>query len=236
MRGNNTQIIPPPPKGSVYFDGASALSTTAVFDNTVSSPFTWECWAYSTVTWPSGQSGIFSSAPQYSCIPFFLGSIGDLGYSSNLFFGFDQRIGSAHAIWNGAQSTSAGGIIQPNTWNYIAAAYDGSTISLYLNGSRIATKSLAWEINPTSQGFLIGRGPNGGFFTGYLTDIRYVLGSTFIDPSQTTISVPTASLTKVSGTQLLLNFDSNADLLLDKSDNNFSISNGGAIWSPMTPF
>ena len=223
-------------RGSAYFNGASSLAVPATFSNTGSSPFTWECWAYSTVPWPAMQAGIFTSANQYQGLPFFLGSITDLGYPNNLFFGYDQRIGSNHAIWAGAQSTGAGGILQPNTWNYIAAAYDGSTLSLYLNGTLIATNILAWNINPTTQPLLIGTGPNGGPFNGYLTDIRYVFGSTFIDPAQSTISVPTTTLKKIPGTQLLMNFSSSVDLLTDSSDNNYSIGNGGVTWSPNTPF
>jgi hypothetical protein len=50
------------------------------------------------------------------------------------------------------------------------------------------------------------------YLTGYLSDVRSILGTGAYDASQSTITVPTAPLTAVTNTQLLLNY-TNAGIL-----------------------
>jgi hypothetical protein len=121
-------------------------------------------------------------------------------YSSNQFglaaFGTAWRITSSTALTIGA-------------WNHCVFVRSGTgsnQASLFLNGVRVAngTVSDAFTTNQIVR--------SGNSFTGHLSQVRVVKGSAVYDPSQTTITVPTAPLTAVSGTSLLLNFN-NAGIL-----------------------
>jgi hypothetical protein len=75
---------------------------------------------------------------------------------------------------------------------------DGSNnMSLFLNGVRLATTSTAFTF--TQNGFNVG-----STCDGYFSSTRYVVGTAVYNPTLTTLTVPTAPLTTVTNTQLLL--------------------------------
>jgi len=92
-----------------------------------------------------------------------------------------------------------------NQWNHVVAVKNSSnSASIFLNGTRIANASNT--INYTSSGTAyINYNSNavGNDFTGYLSNLRIVKGTAVYDPTLTTLTVPTAPLTAISGTSLL---------------------------------
>lgn len=95
-------------------------------------------------------------------------------------------------------------------WVHVAAARNTSnTFSLFVNGARVATNSsFTATIFNTSVNFRVGGEGGGatGSTRGYVTDARLVKGTAVYDPTQTTLTVPTAPLTAVSNTSFLCNF------------------------------
>jgi hypothetical protein len=95
-----------------------------------------------------------------------------------------------------------------NAWSHVVAVRSGTganQASLYLNGVRISNGSdnTNWSINGP---FLVGGTVSGaGMINGYVANLRVVKGSAVYDPSQTTITVPTAPISAITNTQLLLN-------------------------------
>lgn len=105
------------------------------------------------------------------------------------------------SFYNGTNYTSS---VTPtaNTWNHVAAVYDGTNINLYLNGVRVLQASTT-NTNYSASVY-IGNYPSGSeYFNGYIDDVRITKGAALYT---STFTPPTAPLTTTvsSGTVSLL--------------------------------
>jgi hypothetical protein len=173
--------------GSGYFDGSGDSLTTSANANLAigTSDFCIEWFYYQTST-------------QTSATPFcqWGGGVTDwiLQYNSSNFIFYYA---------NGSTSISYSYTPVPNQWTHGCVCRSGSTMSLYLNGVRVNTKTDSTSI-PNTTGLTVGRNPDGGQdATGYIAYPRLVVGSSVYTPSATTLTVPTAPLTAVTGTKFL---------------------------------
>jgi hypothetical protein len=97
-------------------------------------------------------------------------------------------------------------------WSHLVIARTGSTIAGFRNGVRIATASFNGTVNAQTGGWYIGAVySNLNQITGYLSDVRFVIGSNPYGVG-TTLTVPTAPLTAITNTRFLASF-SNAAIL-----------------------
>jgi hypothetical protein len=82
-----------------------------------------------------------------------------------------------------------------NAWNHLVVCRSGTTLSMFLNGTRVATTTTSNNFSSTNP-FFIGRqsASTSTTFTGYISNLRAVKGSSVYTPSQTTITVPTTPL------------------------------------------
>jgi hypothetical protein len=165
--------------GSGYFDGSGDYLDLPSNANlaTSSSDFTLECWVY-----------LNSTAGSY----IFSGTGATIQITGGSIITYD---GSNHTI----------GTPIANQWCHIAICRSGSTIKAYYNG----TESTSWTNSGTQythSGARIGAAISTGSspINGYITNYRLIVGTALYTTS--TITVPTAPLTAVSGTSLLLNF------------------------------
>jgi len=165
--------------GSGYFDGTGDYLDLPSNANlaTSSSDFTLECWVY-----------LNSTAGSY----IFSGTGATIQITGGSIITYD---GSNHTI----------GTPIANQWCHIAICRSGSTIKAYYNG----TESTSWTNSGTQythSGARIGAAISTGStpINGYITNYRLIVGTALYTTS--TITVPTAPLTAVSGTSLLLNF------------------------------
>lgn len=62
--------------------------------------------------------------------------------------------------------------LQLNTWNHVAVTYNGSTITLYINGASVATTSQTGNISSGSSSLYIGGTPTSEFFQGRIDEVR----------------------------------------------------------------
>jgi hypothetical protein len=70
----------------------------------------------------------------------------------------------------------------------------------------------------------------------YISNPRLTTSAVY-DVTQTSITVPSAPLTAIANTQLLLNTTNDANFLKDSSTNNITITNnGGVVSSALNPF
>lgn len=113
-------------------------------------PFTWECWVNSTST---GFSDI-------------LGSGGAPGDGSGTWGGIRlsyNRSTSMQAYWyygsgsNFYSDDSGSGTITPGVWNYVVMTYDGTNVSIYINGTNDVTSAATIAPN-YSVPFTVGTG------------------------------------------------------------------------------
>lgn len=218
--------------GSTLFNGTNQnLTVVNRFGNaTTTTPFTWECWVYPTVQ--LNGTGIFcGSFPSGGSIPFALygASFSGGASGSNLNFGYYNGVS-----WFGAQSSTS---LTLNTWSHIAAVYNGTVLTLYLNGNSIATATIAWTTNlGVDPAFYIGRRWDtfgSYFFTGNISNLRYVSGTAVYTSNFTP---PTSPLTAITNTQLLT-AQSTSSPTVDASVNAFTITNTGAtVQTGFSPF
>ena len=187
--------------GSAYFDGSGdyllAPNNTAldVWDSG-SGNFTVEAWIYPTVSMPNNCSVVGKAEMN-----------GDPGWTA----------GWAFQAYNGKLNVNTAGdtrLFNSNTtdipvgaWSHVVLVKSSSTVSIFQNGTRVATITNSSSYSNTSNQVHIGTDRNtaGSKFTGWMAGIRMVKGTAVYDPTQSTLTVPTSPPTAVTNTNLLLN-------------------------------
>ena len=175
--------------GSGYFGGSDYLSagTSSAFI-IGTGDFTIELWVY-LISYGNTYTGFFTTR------------VGGEGMDIQILnSGATLMLGNA----TGA-IISANNVVPFNAWTHICAVRSGSSNSLYVNGTRVATGTNS--TNFTDNGAKVGSsGPSGGSTnTAYMSNVRFVKGSAVYSPSSTTITVPTSPVTAITNTSLLLN-------------------------------
>jgi hypothetical protein len=177
--------------GSVYFNGTtdylSVASSTAFGFGT--GDVTIECWLYTLNAASGGNQEIIDLRTTNTAVPIALG-ISSTGYPY---------------AYNGTSYTSSV-IIVSSTWNHVALVRSGSgtnNCKLYLNGIQVTqfTDTSDWR---STNNFAIGRNTGAAveYFIGYISNARVVKGTALYTANFTP---PTAPLTAVTNTSLLLN-------------------------------
>ena len=125
---------------------------------------------------------------------------------------------------------SGGTLVTLNTWHHYALVRNGSTFTLYINGTSRGTATTSAPIG-TQVGSLVvgsyGVGSADGF-TGYISNFRFVVGTAVYTSNFTP---PTSPLTAIPNTQLLIQG------LVDRSPNAFTLTNTNNVTlSTLSPF
>jgi hypothetical protein len=177
--------------GSGFFDGNLDALTVNGMSSSVSD-FCIEMWAYSTVSLASGTRVLFGE---------WGGGLGNLSLCR--FNGGFLELNLANtAVFNISAATHG---VTANNWAHIAFTRSGSTTRAFVNGVQVASTTFSTSVsfnrlNIAGERF-------GAFNTecwaGYLTDSRVVIGSAVYTSNFTP---PSAPLTAITNTSLLLNF------------------------------
>lgn len=181
--------------GSGYFDGTGdflSATNASALQLTSSTAFTIEFWWYPTSL----------AAQQYVQSAWVVGST---GYA--IATGVSSFTVSELAFFDGTTWRKIGNPVL-NAWNHIAIVSSGTSNTgyLYLNGSPSAAFTVASTINYTSGTWYLGQNSSSGAYAnGYVTDFRLLKG-TNLYPSGTAFTPPTAPLTAITNTSLLLNY------------------------------
>jgi len=183
--------------GSAYFDGTGDYLT--VPDNAAftlgTNDFTIECWV---------NLSTFAAAPTIAGqgSAFFLSGVSfQIGLTAN--GGVECYLLD---IYSTSYLTSApASSVTVNTWAHIAFVRNSNTLRVYVNGVQQGTSSFTGGVNNSLD--VLGVGSSGAYVgqlpTGYISNFRLVNG-TCLYPSGTTFTPPTAPLTAVTNTALLL--------------------------------
>jgi Concanavalin A-like lectin/glucanases superfamily len=201
--GNTTQgtFSPYGSNWSNYFGGDNSINapSNAAF-SMGAGDFTFEMWIN-----PSNWSATYAPI-------FIVANTGGLWIGKN---------GSNFAIraYGVADQLQYGTLPTVSQWTHVVAVRSGTTLSLYFNGTRVATTTNSYNFTQATP--YIATDSQASFYTGYISNLRLVKGTAVYDPTQTTLTVPTAPLTAISGTSLLT---CQSNRFIDNSTNNFAIT------------
>lgn len=191
------QYTPTVTGGSGYFDGTGdyLTSTITAISNTT---MTMECWIYNL-------SLDNTSGNHYVQVDYTGGNTNYLlSHNTNGSVRFLSRNNSGGAIFD---LTSANNVLKVNQWQHIVGVRTASNASLFVDGVRVATTA-----SPTTSStdgtslYVSSNGGTGRMITGWASSVRIVSGTAVYDPTLTTLTVPTAPLTAITNTKILLNF------------------------------
>ena len=208
--------------GSAQFNGSNYLSVAGGAGTAMGTgDFTWECWVYPT------------SSLDYQCFIDTRTNPLAGGDDTGFFFGTNFNTLAPIYYTTNIQLESTESITL-NAWNHVALTRNSGTVTLWVNGVSGGTQSNATDL--TEQRVLIGGDGLGASLnlTGNISNLRIVKGTAvYTSP----FTPPTAPLTAISGTQLLLNTYYGSNFLVDGSTNNFTVTNNGTVTSnTLNPF
>tara|TARA_B100000676_G_scaffold279606_1_gene303093 strand:+ start:434 stop:2434 length:2001 start_codon:yes stop_codon:yes gene_type:complete len=190
--------------GSGYFDGSGdylRLPSSSDFD--FSGNFTIEVWLY---------------LDDVSTSRTVLGTCANIGGRGGIYFGTSStNFIFFEYITNTTLLTAP---ITRYQWNHVAAVRNGVSITMYINGTSVASTTFSNSFSGDSAnggigGFYSNPGPY--YFDGFMSDMRIVNGTAVYTSNFTP---PTAPLTKVTNTKLLANF-TNGQMIDSTTKNNF---------------
>jgi hypothetical protein len=210
--------------GSIVFSGSNYVTTAASSNLALgTNTFTLEYWINVTNSGTSGQNGLEFGAASYNPKFAYVTATNTLGI----------YVAAASGSWGIASAVTIGTIASA-TWYHVAIVRNGSTWYTFLNGVQGATFSNASSVYQTTNTIGIGSGENGSIpFTGYMSNVRFVRGTALYTANFTP---PTAPLTAITNTQLLLNTVSGS-VFADASSNSLTqTATGSPAWNQQSPF
>ena len=239
--GNSTQgsfspFSRPDGRWSVYFPSGVArtcLNTASSYAFDLgTSDFTYEAWFYAdsataSVTYPR----LFGLGPYFNSSESFGVLLKDPDNNNYITVYF-----SAGTLGRKLIST----VTCPyNQWCHLAVVRSGSNFALFLNGSRIATFTSSAVVGYGPRQAFIGSTTDGSGnegLVGYVSNVRFILGTAVYNPTLTTYTVPTAPLTAITNTQLLT---TNRNRFIDSSTNALALTVTGSpsvqVFNPFNP-
>jgi hypothetical protein len=177
--------------GSGYFDGTGDYLSSTQSAYAPSGDFTVEAWFYAAPDF-SGYGGICTNAA----------SAGGTGWRLVL----SPTPDTIGAWFNGTSFTNVA--YKPGQWYHVALVRSGTSsnnVSFYINGVR--QQQITDTTAVTSQSLVVGRyhsDVDNYYLKGYISAVRVVVGTAVY--SGASFTLPTAPLTAVTNTKLLLNF------------------------------
>jgi len=203
---------------SNYFDGSTSYLTIGYnvsLAPTSGTPYTAECWVYSTT---ASQTGVI------------------FGQNTSGAYVWAVRVisGTLYVGTDAAQEINCG-TLPVNAWTHIAMCYDssGNILRAFVNGTQAGTQSSP-TITNTSTDFNIGaRASSLWVFSGYISNIRIVKGTALYTSNFTPSTTP---LTAITNTKLLT---CQSNRFVDNSASPFTFTVNGTpsvqAFSPFAP-
>jgi hypothetical protein len=200
--------------GSGYFDGSGDYLSIA--DNVAlqlgSGDFCIEWWMYPTaagsnpIMWGEGSGG----GGNYFNIHYNISGNGKIQV-------FIDALSGSYVMESG--------VLSANAWTHVAVTRSGSTFRLFINGTQAATYSNAGSVNSGPLNI-------GSSYVGYISDSRTIKGSAVYTSNFTP---PTAPLTAITNTSLLLNF-TNAGIIDNTAKNDLQTVGNAQISTTQSKF
>jgi hypothetical protein len=108
--------------------------------------------------------------------------------------------------------------VRLNTWHYVTCVKSGTNFTVYLDN--VAGNTVSLTASSKTQMTIGANGAGGSPFTGYIANFRYIRGSAIVPTT-----IPSAPLTAITNTSLLLNYTNGAIFDSDASNNLETVGN-----------
>jgi Concanavalin A-like lectin/glucanases superfamily len=213
-------------EGSNYFPTNSYLTGgTAI---TLGQTCTFECW-FRTTSDPASSKFVLLGGNGNRGLTIYNGTYGQSNYSATV---IRLDFETAGDVGFTVPTMSA------NTWYHLAVTFNAGVATLWLNGTRSSTgtSNTGWTF--LNQIHRIGAWTTQAIYSQnvYISNVR-ITNTAVYDVTQTSITVPTGPLPKITGTLLLLNNATSATANTDSSDTAMTMTPSGTMsWSNITPF
>jgi hypothetical protein len=206
--------------GSGYFDGngdylsAPADSATTFGTGT----FTIEFW-YRANRNPSGtvQLGVVSKGTSALSTNWQLVQLSD---------------GKLRFLYNSSTSFTCSTSLNINTWYHVALVGNSTSIIVYINGVQDGSVTYSYNYSESSVLRVGVNRPTSNYFNGYISSLRVLKGTALYT---STFTPPTAPLTDITNTSLLLNF-TNAGIFDSSAKQNLETLGNAQISTSVTKF
>jgi hypothetical protein len=178
-----------------YLQATSGVSTQ--FDT--GSAFTVECWVYQLSYASDGNIfGVSGSTVDWNATTGIY--LNWYTYSGNLYW--QTSLGNGQAV--SLITATLPGI---NQWHHFAVGFNGTTTRMWINGTSVGTSTQGYTRPSGTNRWQVGStGGGASILNGYISGLRYVKGTDVYGVGNSSITVPTAPLTNIANTSLLLNF------------------------------
>ena len=218
-------------KWSTYFDGNGdqlTLANNAAFE-IGSGNFSYECFVYAERQTNTYAQGLIS----YGVAGSTGSSVCDFQITNTGYLGVAYATGAAMTLTDTT-------LFPINQWVHAVVCRTGTTLSIFVNGRRVATTTTSATVGSGGTMTIGGEWYENATtrqLKGFLSNVRVLKGASAYDATQTTLTVPTSPLTAVANTVLLTCQDAIFD---DVSTNNFAITRNGdartSTFSPYSPY
>lgn len=217
--------------GSIFYNNPSVSTYTYMSDNNSfnygSGDFCVECWVYAS----SSLTTNYIVSQYLSANKGILLGVG--ATSSGKISFYYSKTGSDDFQLDDPSS------FPTSQWVHVAACRTGNTISLFVAGTRVATRTETGTLYNSTSTIGIGthiQGLGSNLWPGYITNLRSVAGSNPYDATASTLTVPISPLTRITNTAFLLSAVSGS-FLADSSGNNYTLTTVGTpAWNSLSPF
>jgi hypothetical protein len=201
--------------GSFYFNGSS-YANYASFAPTLNTSTTWTVEGWFNITSFGSTFPIVSFA-----IPGNLNTIMQIPPDGSVYYG----------IGGGSTISSSPGLVTTGVWYHIAYVRNGSNLNVYLNGTSVLSTGSAATYSQDAVNFVVGFSYL-YYANGYISNLRYVNTAVYT----ANFTAPTAPLSAISGTQILLSTVS-PNQYNDSSTNAYKATvTGTPTWNQLSPF
>ena len=188
--------------GTVYLNGTTDYLTVSANSFNTGGNWTIECWGYS---------------PSASGTEIILNGLA----SDRLYI---QWVGASLVVGDAIANTLSINNVKPiNQWYHLAVVKSGTAYTAYINGISIGTSTTALSVVALTTWQIGARTSLPAYFPGYISGLRIVSGTAVYTANFTP---PTAPLTAISGTSLLLS-GTNAGAI-DNASKNTAVTNSSA--------
>jgi hypothetical protein len=125
-----------------------------------------------------------------------------MGYFATGESTFRVYLSSNNSSWDISNGSTLSYAMNLNSWYHVAIVRNGSNIALYVNGSSVGSITSSASIYQSANDIILGLGQSSFYFPGYISNFRFTRAAVY----NASFTLPTAPVSNVTGTNLLLNF------------------------------